>query len=208
MRHVRRIGVVVALVVIAAMSFGSAGAAPAQTQHFRFHGTIADAEWVTESASGFVDTFVTVSKSKTGQDLFVDQFASTATGFTEVSAVASEGFSFSAASQLRTATLTASNLPATICTFDSDFNLIACNDTTINVSVTWTGQGAVARETFNDHFRNDGFSSNFHFNGTSRNAVASGTVAGRSLTADELLFADIARVNNGAIDRCVGAACA
>src|SRR4051812_13645509 len=125
----RIIGAVVGAVVLSAVAFlpfGSAGAAPNQTEHFKFHGDVAEAAW----SRGSVDTFVGVQNTKTGTELFLDQTTSTSTGFTDLFVDVSSGFTFTIASKLTNASLTATNVSATRCTFDNDFNEIGCNATT------------------------------------------------------------------------------
>ena len=86
-------------------------------------------------------------------------------------------------------------------------NLFNCSATTINVTVAWTGQGPITRSVFNDHFKTAGFSENDHFNGTDRAATAAGTVAGSTLGASELQFADLGFTNSGTIAVCKGTGC-
>jgi hypothetical protein len=37
-----------------------------------------------------------------------------------------------------------------------DFTVIECADTTVDVSVTWTGHGPISRSVVNEHFKSDG----------------------------------------------------
>ena len=117
------------------------------------------------------------------------------------------GFSFTLRQPLASASLSGSGLPATTCTFDANFNTIGCSATTIDVSVTWTGQGAITRGRFNEHFKNGGFSEIDHFSGTNRHAVATGTVGGLTLSASELQFADLATLKSGTVTICIGNSC-
>ena len=79
---------------------GPASAAPGQVTQVRFHGTFAEAHWFTSSATSSTDTFVNVSKSMQGSELFVDQFTANFdangnfTGATDTSADVTSGFSF------------------------------------------------------------------------------------------------------------------
>jgi hypothetical protein len=191
-----------------------AGAAPGQTTQFRFHGSFADADWFMSSATTFVDTFINVSRTRTSSELFVDQFTANFdsngnfTGATDTTVDVTTGFTFAIDSaKLSTAHTSGSGLPATTCSFDADFNLIGCTDTTLDVSATWTGQGPIARGTFNDHFQIDGFKVRDHFNGTDRNATASGAVGGITLTTDDLQFADLGKANVGTTTVCIGNVC-
>ena len=193
----------------------SAGAATGQTFHFRFHGTFAEAEWFHATSTSFTDTYVNVSKSKSGsQELFLDRFRQTfdsngnTTGGVDTSLDVTSGFSFSIdAKKFDTASLSGSGLPATRCTFDANFNLVGCSNVTLSVSVQWTGQGPLGHETANDHFKLGGFSVNDHFSGAVRNALASGTVGSATLSANDLAFADMGRANSGTVLVCIGNNC-
>jgi len=192
---------------------GPASAASGQVTRFSFHGTFADALWSTSSATSFTDTFVNVSKSLEGSELFVDQFTANLdangnfTGATDTSADVTSGFSFAIQKSLASASTSGSGLPATTCTFDANFNLIGCSATTIDVNATWTGQGPISRAVFNEHFKSDGFSVTDHFNGTDRAATATGTVGGLTLGASELQFADLGTANAGTTVICIGTSC-
>jgi hypothetical protein len=85
--------------------------------------------------------------------------------------------------------VSASGIPRPRAPSTRTFNQIGCSDTTIRVDASWTGVGPITHETFHDHFRRDGFSENDHFNGTARNAAATGTIGGISLGTDALIFA-------------------
>jgi hypothetical protein len=97
-----------------------------------------------------------------------------------------------------------SNLPATRCSFDANFNLIGCSDTTIDADVAWSGQGPISRSVSVEHTHRGGLTIVDHFNGTVRDATATGTVAGVTLTADDLEFADLASTNTGRVQICIG----
>lgn len=155
-----------------------------------------------------------MSKAKQSSELFLDQFTANFDasgnfiGATETIADVTSGFTFSIeTSKLSQASVSGSGLPATTCTYDADFNVIGCTDTTIDASATWSGQGPIARETANDHFKVDGFSVNDHFNGNDRNATATGTIGGLTLTASVLQFADLGNANSGTAVVCIGNAC-
>jgi hypothetical protein len=192
---------------------GPASAAPAQVTHFRVSGTVADALWITSSATSSTFTSVDVSTSTQDSALVVDQVtenhdaSGNFTGGTETFAYVTSGFSFTLQQPLASASLSGSGLPATTCTFDANFNTIGCSATTIDVSVAWTGQGAITRGWFNDHFKSGGFRQIDHFYGTSRHAVATGTVGGLTLSVTELQFAHLGTLKAGTITICVGSSC-
>ena len=189
---------------------GAANAAPGQVTQFRFKGSFAEAAWSTSST----DTYVNVSQSTQGSELFIDQFTANFdasgnfTGETDTSADVTSGFSFAIEKRsLASASVSGSGLPATTCTFDANFNLIGCTATTIDATAAWTGQGPITRGVSNDHFKSDGFSERDHFNGTDRNATATGTIAGLTLTASDLEFADLGTTNAGSTTICIGSSC-
>lgn len=190
-----------------------AAAARGQTFHFRFHGAFAEAAWFTSTSTSTTDTYINVSKARTGEELFVDQFTANldangnVTGYTETTADVTSGFTFTINKKFSNASVSGSNLPATTCTYDVNFNLIGCSDTTIDVSASWTGEGKLSHSTANDHFKSDGFSVNDHFSGASRNAIATGTIGGLTLTVNDLEFADLGRANSGTTIVCIGNAC-
>lgn len=192
---------------------GPASAASGQVTRFSFHGTFADAFWFTSSATSFTDTFVNVSQSMQGSELFVDNFTGNLdkkgnfTGGTDTFADVTSGFSVAIDKALTTGSTSGSGLPATTCTVDANFNFINCSATTIDVTVAWTGQGPISRSVFNDHFKSTGFSVNDHFNGTDRAATANGTVAGSTVGASQLQFADLGTANSGTTTVCIGTTC-
>lgn len=199
---------------LAALAFaGPAAAASGQVTQVRFQGTFANAFWFSTTATSRTDTTVNASEAKQGSGLFVEQFTENFdangnfTGATETIASVTSGFSFALHQSLASASLTGSSLPATTCTFDVNFNQIGCSATTIDVSVTWTGMGSITRGVTNEHFKSDGFSETDHFSGTSRDATATGTIGGITLSASDLQFADLGTTKSGTITVCIGSSC-
>jgi hypothetical protein len=90
---------------------GPASAAPSQVTRVRFHGAFATADWFSSTATSDTNTFVTVSKSKQGPRLFVDQATrnhdanGNFTGATDTSADVTSGFSFALHQPLASASL-------------------------------------------------------------------------------------------------------
>ncbi len=218
------IGVAVAALTVLSLA-GPASAASGQVATFRFHGTFADAFWSSSSATNsgttFTDTTISVSTSKQGSALYVDQFTGNLdangnfTGGTDtlvgvpgaMEPGVTSGFSFTIDTPtLASASVNGSGLPATTCTFGADGEQLGCTDTTIDVSADWTGQGTISREVSNFHTKGGPFSLNDHFNGTSRAATASGTVAGVTLTAAESVSeaTRLGTAHSGIIKRCIG----
>ena len=130
-----------------ALSAGPAVAAATVTR-VTFHGTSAEAVWRQGDPSFFTETFVTVTKMPNGQQLSVGQITENYdsegafTGAVGTSTRVTTGFSSTIdASQLANASASGSDLPATTCTYDTNYDLIGCVDSTIDVNVSWTGQG-------------------------------------------------------------------
>jgi hypothetical protein len=208
-----------ALTGLAVMAFtvlalaGRASAGSAQVTQFHLHGTFANALWVNDSPTRFTETILGASKLTEGSDMGGDQFTlfldpnGGFTGATETKFHVTSGFSFTISQPLASASVSGSGLPATTCTYDANINLIGCSDTTIDVAAEWTGQGPISRSVFNEHFKSDGTSVTDHFNGTFRDATATGTFAGFPLSAEDLQFANLDTATTGRITVCIGTSC-
>jgi hypothetical protein len=212
----RRIIIGFAAVIAAALSITAvASASPAQAFHFKFNGVFAEALWETSTASTITDTYISPSRTTNGQQqLFLDQFTQTVDqngafeGATDTSALVTSGFSFTInSSTFDTASVSGTNIPAQTCTFDANFDLIGCTDTTIDASAAWTGQGPVTQSVSGDHFHTFGFTETDHFSGKSREATASGTIGGLTLSTGDLVFADLGTARSGSVFVCTGANC-
>ncbi len=193
-----------------ALSAGPAVAAATIT-HIAFHGRSAEALWRLGDASSFTETYLNVTKMPTGQELSVGQVTENYdsegafTGAVGTSTRVTAGFSFTIdASQLSSAQVTASDLPATTCNYDTNYDLIGCVDSTIDVDVSWTATGEATRGILHEHVRNGGIMVTVHLEGTFREATASGVVGGISQTVNDLVFADLSRVVSGETDICIG----
>jgi len=177
--------------VMASVAFtGSASA----DKPVRVHNTLAFALWSSPCTSpcGEIDTSVSaVHSMREGDSLAVRQDIASVdssgnfAGNVEITAEATSGFSLTIM-HLKSAHVSASDLPATKCSYDANHNLIGCTETTIDVDVTWTGQGPIM-------FPPEGRRS--HSVNAFRDAIATGTVAGVTLTADDLLEAHLVTAN-------------
>lgn len=205
-------GLAVAALTVLALA-GPASAARGQVTVFRFKGTFAAAEWFSSSATNFTDTAVEVSQSR-GASPVLNVFQlkgnldadGNSTGGTETFVdAARSGFSFAIdATKLASASVSGPGLPATTCTVNADDTVSDCTSTTLDVNVAWTGEGPITRHVSNDHFHADGFTSNTHFRGTSRAATATGAVGGVTLSAADVLFAQLGTEGEGTIQLCIG----
>jgi len=174
----------VLLISALAMAFAAGPAAAAATViHTTFHGTSAEAVWRQGGPSFFTETFVNVTKMPNGQQLSVGQITENYdsegafAGAVGTSTRVTTGFSYTIdASQLSNASASGSDLPATTCTYDTNYDLIGCVDSTIDVNVSWTGQGELIRGNSLHHDRTGGIVVTAHLQGVFRDATASGVV--------------------------------
>jgi len=211
----KRVLIGLATTAFAVLAFaGPASAASGQILQFKFHGTFADAFWFSSTDTSFTATSVGVQQSSHGSELFVDRFIANTdangnlTSGTDTFADVTSGFSFNVdKAKLTTGSTSGSGIPATTCAVDANGNEFNCNATTIDLTVNWVGQGPIARQVSNNHFKVTGFSENDHFNGTDRAATATGTFSGSTLSATDLQFADLGFANSGSILRCIGNGC-
>ena len=195
-----------------AMAFSAGPAAAAATvTRTTFHGTSAEAVWRQGGPSFFTETYVNITKMPNGQQLSVGQItenydsAGAFTGAVGTSARVTTGFSYTIdASQLSSASATGSDLPATTCNYDTNYDLIGCVDSTIDVNASWTGQGDLIRGTSHHHDQTGGIVVTAQIQGVFRDATASGVVGGITLTPGDLFFADISRVVSGETVICIG----
>ena len=197
-----------------------ASAASGQVTQFRFHGTFAEAFWSISTKTSFTGTSVSVVKTRQGSQLFADVFQGKVKngqflGGTDTSLrgpggknFLTSGFAFAiSVPKLADASVSGSGLPARTCTIDANGNQTGCKRTTLSLNVTWTGHGPITRTVSNFHMKTAGFSMSSHSSGTDRAATATGTVAGRTLTAKQQQFADLGTAKSADIKRCIGNAC-
>lgn len=199
-----------ALTPLTVVAFALPAGAASPVGHSRSSTAYATATWSAETDTSYTETTVDVvsSTSDGTMGLYVSRIDVTRdsegndTRIVETMLETGQGFSFAIdAKQLSGATLTAEGLPATTCSFDPRSNEDAeCTDTTVSLDVTWTGQGAITRSVINEHRTGGGSTLNVHISGVSRDALASGTVAGHVMDAGELQSAMLAadrQVKNG-----------
>ena len=193
------------LVVVAAIIVAAPSAAATERVHVRLRGGFAEALWSRRTETTFSEAFVEVS-SRYGELAvfeFTDTFDENGDFVSETSTQADVfgGFTFTIDERkLSTAHLTATDVPAVTCVNFGE----SCTDTTIDLDVTWTGQGAIGRSGYNSHFVGDHFVSTEHFVGTSRNATAQGTIDSVTWTVSDLEFADLGQAKSGYTDICIG----
>jgi hypothetical protein len=98
------------------------------------------------------------------------------------------GFSFAMDQPLRSARLTGSGLPAESCTLGPGLRFIDCTETTVDVNVTWAGQGQINRGAFSTTDRFDQLLLSSSISGALRQATATGTIAGSALPTTQQAF--------------------
>jgi len=183
-----------------------AHAAGAETLHFSFRGLEAEAFF--DSVDGCVETSVDVfavdgrTKSGPGQPaaesvaaIFISQFDVCTGGLL----LAADGFATLTPNQFQIdKQLTAATLNATIEVTD----FVSGTVFPVDVSVSWTGTGAIVTVKDRFHLTAPGFKVNSRFDGTTRDATASGTVSNgtTNFTPEPAVFADLRSVKQGEVD--------
>jgi hypothetical protein len=206
----------IAWIVAAAVSFSIVLASPASAAtvfHESFHGTVAQAYWVTEIGTDVVSADVAVGRGRLGPILTVfdvithhdadGRFAGSSFTVVDVRT----GFSLSIDASLSGARVNGSDLPAMTCSYDANELFLGCTNSTVDVRARWTGVGAITHEVSTAHFHAGGFTSVYHQNGRSRDATATGTVNGVVLTLDDLVVATLAANTGGSLEVCTEASC-
>lgn len=182
-----------AVAAVAAVSLlgitGTAGAAGSPVTHVRSNMAFADASWYRESGDHFWASSVTAGRSlsRSGSELHVWKAEGTMGGSTtSINADVTRGFTFTIdARHLSSASLSATGLPATRCTYDENGELVGqCTDTTLDVNITWSGQGAISKGSYTEHVTIGGSVTKVHGSWTSRDARATGSLNGALRPAD------------------------
>lgn len=212
------IAVTVTTLITAALTLvftaGSASAAPHQVLQDHFNGTFAEAFWFNSTPSRDAGLYIRVSQAKSSNSLVVEETTQTrdaqgnVTGTTETVAEVTSGYSFSIdATKLTTASITASGIPVTTCTYDENFALIGCSPSVIDAGATWTGQGLITRNTSNSRVRAGEFSVNEHLNGTNRDGTATALANGITFSTSDSQFAILGNAVSGTTTLCIGGTC-
>jgi hypothetical protein len=230
-RHERmkrmKIALFVASVVVALAFVGTAaGAAPQVNWLGNNLGPVAFAEasWETRTATSITDAGVLAAATHRGEPgttgpgggagthIFVDlrtmylDGSGQPVGGVDVSGNANGGVPFTIdALNLTTASVNTA-VPATTCTLDASGNPTSCvNGGSLNVAVSWTGQGDISRGSFyEDHFLDPG---SFVFidrsSGTFRQASATATIGGQNFdTSTEVGPVDMGKNVNMTVLMC------
>ncbi|WP_185749098.1 hypothetical protein [Humibacillus xanthopallidus] len=174
---------------------GTAGAASSPVTHVRSNTASAQANWFKESGDQYWASGVSAVKSLwgSGSELHLWHTVGTNGGTTtSINADVTTGFALTIdAKRLGSASLSATDLPATLCTYDENGELVGdCTDTTVDVNVTWSGQGAMMKGSYNEHVTIGGSMTRLHVLWTNREALATGSLDG-ALSAADLEFASL-----------------
>jgi hypothetical protein len=201
----KRLLLILAL-ALSALVATPASAAGAETLHFSFKGQTADAFFSSVDPSGCVFTEVGVFAvdgrvKETGHPavsseafIFISQFDAC----TDTLLLAADGSATLAPGEFQIdQQLTTASLNTTIEVFD----FVSGTSFPVDVSVSWTGVGATFR--IKDHFqiKTPGFKVNSRFDGTFREATASGTVSDgtTNFTPEPAVFAELGSVKQGEV---------
>lgn len=161
------------------------------------------------SSDAELSKFVVIpSLTRTGPLLTLWQAtADGAGGSVETTVDTNRGFTFTIdKGRLGSATLVATNLPASTCTWQED-QKIGCVDTTVDINLRWTGFGGITRGGSTSHEMGDGFKLVSHGRGTSRGATVAGSITIGTTTLDAPDYAELGTYQNFEMLHCTGAAC-
>ena len=200
--------VIVAVLALALVALPlPAHAAGADTFHFRFTGQFAEAFLESFDPSGCIGTFVGVfavdGRVKTGPgqpaaesvaQMFIDQFDFC----NETSLISAFGFTTLSADEFQIdKKITSATLNTTIEVFD----FVSGTSFPVEISVSWTGIGDTFSVKDRLHIKTPDFKVNSRFDGTFRNAEASGTVSDgtTNFTPDPTVSADMGSVKQGEV---------
>ncbi|HVB44652.1 MAG TPA: hypothetical protein VNF47_18395 [Streptosporangiaceae bacterium] len=204
-------GLTLALLTMLATA-GTASAATQQVSQYHFNGTFAETLLFASTASSETSTYVRFNETSRGDDLVAEQFTQNYdaqhnfTGATDKLAEVTSGFAVSIDTPgLATASVTAFDLPATTCIYDANFNQVSCGSGTMNLDVTWTGEGPITHSTSASHVKAGGFSVTDHLNGTSRDGTATGNLDGQPVGASQ--YAILGKAVSGSTTICIGSNC-
>jgi hypothetical protein len=202
----KRLFLTLALALSALVTATPASSAGAETTHFSFKGAVAEAAFSSVDPSGCVVTdlflFGLDGRRREGGDLVRESMAGMSIRkvdvCTDTQLVIAGGSSpvpapaFQIDSRLRAATLN-----ATLEVFD----FVSLTSFPVEVSVSWTGTGAIRREKQHFQVKRPGLKANFRFDGLTRDATASGTVSDgtTNFTPEPAVFADMYSVKTGEV---------
>jgi len=201
----KRLWLIIALLLSMLVTALPAHAAGAATLHFSFTGQFAEAAF--DNVDGCIETFVYVEAvdgriKQTGHPEVISQALVVIEQFDNCAGVElmfALGVATLTPDQFQIdKKITTATLNATIEVTDFDSG----NTFPVDVSVSWTGSGPTVTEKDRFHIKGPGFKVNSRFNGTFRDATASGTVSDgtTNFTPQPAFFADMGSVKQGEVD--------
>ncbi len=221
---------ILALVAVAALVVPIASVAADTTggggSSFKYSqtGKGADAAWSTFPADGqfvvgtvYTDTFVSTSEQAVKADgtvysdkfVFIDQIGYTIDRIGNFNFV-SETFGFAGGSDVTLSIAkslasgsVAANISLVTCTVDRRGNYTCVDSGIGTLAASWTGQGDLIRQSGSFHTVSKGFTDNYKFRGTFRNATATGSLNGTAI-GGQLYFADLFSASSREVFVCHG----
>ena len=216
---------VTALVVpMASVSADTTGGGGGSSFKYSQTGKGADAAWSTFPADGqfvvgtvYTDTFVSTSEQAVKADgtvyqdkfVFVDQIGYTIDRIGNFNFV-SETFGFAGGSDVTLSIAkslasgaVAANISLVTCTVDRRGNFNCVDSGIGTLAASWTGQGDLIRQSGSFHTVSKGFTDNYKFRGTFRNATATGSLNGTPI-AGQLYWADLFNASSREVFVCHG----
>ena len=204
---------------LTALTVAAPAGAATNTQVIHYKDTFAYAFWsttrTTPAGTTVTDSNVQVSQSSQGSaGLYADQFISyygadgTFLGAKETWGFSVGQISFSVNPGFLSASTSATGLVGGMETYDANWSVTSVdyNYAFGDASATWTGQGKITNTVYNDKYGSprEGITVIDHNQGLSRPAAATGTVAGLTFDAGDLVMGELGNVQTGQIVITVG----
>jgi len=202
--------------VVASLAFAglnaTARASGAQVTQDRFHGPFAEAGGEKTTPTSITDLATLASQEQDGTthlsivDLHTTYLDSggNVTGSVDVSGELNSGASFTMDTVGLSTASASGAVPVTRCTFDAAGNPTGCTSGTMDVSMTWTGQGAISRgKEWVDHSVDPGGLTFVDRGiGTFRQASATATIGNETFDGSDLQIADFGVANGLTVTIC------
>jgi hypothetical protein len=197
--------VVTPLALVALGGPAVAGKPDSKTTHVSEGATYAHASWEYTSGDTWVEGGVSAVHTRQGPVLVLSQVAFSEDGtFTETSVV-DEQAEFTLTmdrARLTQATLHADDVPVQVCVYEDPEEGPDCTDSTVDISLAWTGEGPLLRSGFSAHFSDGTMRVNTHGLERERQAEVEGAITG-AVTVDEFSAALMVKSKFVEITRCL-----
>jgi hypothetical protein len=200
----------VAVTPLALMALGGpAVAAKPEVTHTTYTSAYADAYWSSGEGESYVEGGVHAALTSDGPELWVWQITpSTEGGFVETTLTGEGDHTFTIdKGRLGSASLVGEDLATETCTYDEEGTKLGeCEPGSIDIDLTWTGEGKISRGGLTERFKGDGFSINVHVTSTDRAASVEGAITG-AIDVEEFGEAMLGTYKQVETKRCVADAC-